>query len=119
MENSSTFAGIYQYISSIYAEILLNIFNLGARVPRMSERTLTSKQVAERYNVAASTARAWFLQGIIPRAQLKQTELGPVWVVPEGALTDFTPPKAGRPRKVQPEQANSTKQASKKKGRKT
>ena len=65
----------------------------------MNEKTLTSRQVAERYKVALSTARAWFLQGLVPDAQLKQTELGPVWIVSESALNGFVPPRAGRPPK--------------------
>ena len=84
------------------AEILLIIFSLDATVSRMSEKTLTSRQVAERYKVALSTARAWFLQGLVPDAPLKQTELGPVWIVSESALNGFVPPRAGRPPKGRP-----------------
>lgn len=63
-------------------------------------KTLTARQLAERYDVAPSTARSWFLLGLVPGAVLKQTELGPVWVVPESALDKFTPPRAGRPAKA-------------------
>jgi hypothetical protein len=61
----------------------------------MGDKTLTARQVAEHYNVAPSTARAWFLNGIIPGAYMKETELGSYWVVPESALADFVPPKPG------------------------
>lgn len=69
----------------------------------MAEKLLTARQLAERYDVAPSTARAWFLQGIVPRAVLKETELGSYWVVPESALADFIPPKVGRPQKPKTE----------------
>ena len=92
----------------------------------MSERRLTAKQLAERYNVAASTARAWFLNGIVPRAYLKETELGSFWVVPESALASFVPPKPGRPpkhtttekRATSQKQASNGRSAGKKKGKK-
>jgi len=61
----------------------------------MSEKTLTAKQIAERYDVAASTARAWCLNGTLPGAYLKETELGSFWVVPESKLNGFEPPKPG------------------------
>jgi hypothetical protein len=61
----------------------------------MSEKTLTAKQIAERYGVAPSTARAWCLNGTLPGAYLKETELGSFWVVPESRLAHFEPPKPG------------------------
>ena len=61
----------------------------------MSEKTLTAKQIAERYNVAASTARAWCLNGTLKGAYLKETELGSFWVVPESSLVGFVLPKPG------------------------
>lgn len=61
----------------------------------MKDKTLTAKQIAERYGVAASTARAWCLNGTLPGAYQKETELGSFWVVPESDLINFVPPKPG------------------------
>lgn len=66
----------------------------------MSDKILTAKQIAERYGVAASTARAWCLNGTLPGASLKETELGSFWVVPESKLVSFVPPKPGPKPKV-------------------
>ena len=63
--------------------------------PAMSEKTYTARQLAERYDVAASTVRGWLLRGILPGAVLKETALGSYWIVPESALKNFTPPKPG------------------------
>lgn len=71
------------------------IFSTHAILCRMSNKTLTAKQIADRYNVAASTARAWCLNGTLPGAYLKETELGSFWVVPESELINFVPPKPG------------------------
>jgi len=75
----------------------------------MSERTLTAKQLAAKYKVAPSTARAWFLNGLVPNAYLKETELGSFWVVPESALKDFVKPTAGRPPKAKAEDSKASK----------
>lgn len=77
----------------------------------MSDKTLTAKQIAERYGVAASTARAWCLNGTLPGAYLKETELGSFWVVPENLLANFVPPKPGPKPK-----SKATKDAIKNKG---
>lgn len=61
----------------------------------MAKKTLNARQLAERYGVAPSTARAWFLAGLLPGAYLKETELGSFWVVPEGKLVGFVPPRRG------------------------
>lgn len=67
----------------------------------MAEKTLNARQVAERYGVAASTARAWFLAGLLPGAVLKETELGSYWAVSESKLAGFTPPRRGpKPKKA-------------------
>jgi hypothetical protein len=62
----------------------------------MSEKTYTARQLAERFQVARSTARGWLTRQLIPGARLVETDLGDsYWVVPESALKDFTPPKPG------------------------
>ena len=62
----------------------------------MSEKTYTARQLAERYNVARSTARGWLTRKLIPGARLIETDLGDsYWVVPESALKGFEPPKPG------------------------
>lgn len=66
----------------------------------MSEKLLNARQIAERFNVAASTARAWCLSKILKGAYLKETELGSYWVVPESSLANFEPPRPGpKPKK--------------------
>jgi hypothetical protein len=87
----------------------------------MSDKILTAKQIAERYGVAASTARAWCLNGTLPGASLKETELGSFWVVPENKLTNFVPPKPGPKPKVKKTAATNgqtPKRAAKKGGKK-
>ena len=86
-------------------------FSQSATFCSMSGKTLTAKQIAERYGVAASTARAWCLSGTLPGAYLKETELGSFWVVPENSLANFVPPKRGPKPK-----AKTAKNASRKKG---
>lgn len=75
----------------------------------MSEKELTAKQVAQLYKVSPSTARAWFLQGLIPGARLKETEVGSFWVVAESKLASFVQPQAGRPS----QKSKTTKRAAK------
>jgi hypothetical protein len=46
--------------------------------------------------------RGWLLRGLLPGAQLKETELGDsYWLVPESSLKDFVPPKPGPVPKAQ------------------
>jgi Helix-turn-helix domain len=58
---------------------------------------MTLKQVAERFGVAASTARLWQSQGYFPNAKLEETVIGPVWLVPKSDVDAFKPPPMGRP----------------------
>jgi uncharacterized protein YjcR len=58
---------------------------------------MTLKQVAERFGVAASTARLWQSQGYFPNAKLEETVIGPVWLVPKSDVDAFEPPPMGRP----------------------
>lgn len=80
----------------------------------MAETFFTASQVAERLKVSSVTVRVWCKRGIFPRATLKETEFGSGWLIPEGDLQHFEPPKMGRPRK--PQSGTTTK--SSKKGRK-
>jgi len=77
----------------------------------MSEKTLTAKQIADRFGVAASTARAWCLNGVFPGARLKETELGSFWAVPEDDLDGFVPPKPGPRPKASKKKASVKKKA--------
>ncbi len=81
----------------------------------MSEKTLTARQVAERFEVAGSTVRGWLLRGLLPGAYLKETELGSVWLVPESALRGFVPPKPGPVPKAKPVEVVPAKPARKRK----
>jgi hypothetical protein len=68
----------------------------------MVDKILTARQLGERYGVAASTARAWCLSGLIPGAYLEETAVGSFWMIPEKALARFTVPKRGPKAKVLP-----------------
>lgn len=64
--------------------------------PAMGNRMLNAKQIAERFGVSNSTARGWLLRGLLPGAELRESELGvSYWVAPESSLKDFVPPKRG------------------------
>jgi predicted site-specific integrase-resolvase len=58
---------------------------------------LTTSQVAERMNVGQSTVNLWCRQGRFPNAQRVETPQGGYWLVPQSDLTNFEPPKIGRP----------------------
>lgn len=61
-------------------------------------RLLTSAQVAERFGVEPRTVLNWCKAGLFPNAlQGPRTGRGAIWLIPEGDLTDFEPPKVGRP----------------------
>ena len=61
---------------------------------------LTTKQVAERYRVLDATVRLWRRRGLFPNAYEMETPRGAVWMIPEGDLMGFEPPKkTGRPPK--------------------
>jgi hypothetical protein len=71
-------------------------------------KELTSAQVAERYGVLPRTARLWCTRGLFPNARTESTLRGPVWLIPEGDLKDFAPPKRpGRPPKSKDEAEKS------------
>jgi len=79
----------------------------------MAEASLTAAQVAERLGVSSVTVRVWCKRGLFPRAELKETFLGVGWLIPEGDLENFDPPKMGRPPKAK---AEADLKASRKKG---
>lgn len=70
---------------------------------------MTLKQVAEKFGVAASTARLWQSQGYFPNAKLEETVIGPVWIVPKSDVNAFKPPAMGRPAGKQKARRKSTK----------
>lgn len=62
---------------------------------------LTTKQVAERYQVLDATVRLWRRRGLFPNAYELETPRGAVWMIPEKDLKGFEPPKkTGRPPKL-------------------
>jgi hypothetical protein len=78
----------------------------------MSEKTYTARQLAERFNVARSTARGWLNRKLIPGARLEESPLGDsYWLVPESALKNFQPPKPGPRVKTKPPAAGAQKAA--------
>lgn len=69
----------------------------------MSTKDLSTSQVAERFNVTAANVRLWCQRGLLPNAYVRKESRGDVWMIPEGDLKTFEPPKkTGRPRKVEP-----------------
>jgi 1,2-phenylacetyl-CoA epoxidase PaaB subunit len=68
----------------------------------MSAKDLSTSQVAERFNVTAANVRLWCQRGLLPNAYVRKESRGDVWMIPEGDLTTFEPPKkTGRPRKAE------------------
>src|SRR5215470_9325014 len=65
-----------------------------------AEQMLTTAQFAEHYKVAYTTVMTWLQREIIPGARRVPTPRGDVWEIPASALTTFTPPKQGRPKKA-------------------
>jgi hypothetical protein len=61
----------------------------------MADKVLTVKQVAERYDVAPSTARAWCLSGMLKGAYLAESPAGTYYAIPESSLAGFEPPRRG------------------------
>jgi hypothetical protein len=65
-------------------------------------RELSTKEVAERFDVEPRSVRNWCVRGLLPGAYELQTPRGPVWMIPETAFDGFMQPKAGQPRKHKP-----------------
>jgi hypothetical protein len=80
----------------------------------MTEKLLTASQAAAKLKVSSVTVRVWCNRGLFPRAELKETEFGSGWLIPEGDLKNFTPPKMGRPPKLKEEAVKASRKSSKK-----
>jgi predicted ArsR family transcriptional regulator len=64
----------------------------------MNKSDLTTSQIAERMNVSVHAVRFWIKRGLLRGAYEVQESRGSVWMIPEGALKGFEPPKkTGRP----------------------
>jgi hypothetical protein len=64
----------------------------------MNGENLTTSEVATRLNVSPITVRLWCRRGLLPNAYELDTPRGSVWMIPEGDLNGFEPPKkTGRP----------------------
>jgi hypothetical protein len=63
----------------------------------VSQRDLTAREIAEKYNVDEQVARRWCRTGLFPNAYPSpiKTGKGNVWLVPESDLENFTPPRRG------------------------
>ena len=67
----------------------------------MSKSDLTTAQVAERMNVSVHAVRFWIKRGLLPNAYEMEESRGNVWMIPEGDIRGFEPPKkTGRPPKA-------------------
>lgn len=60
---------------------------------------LTTRQVAERYDVAYTTVMGWLTRGLLPFEERQETR-GKVLLIPKAALDDFRKPTTGRPPKA-------------------
>ena len=60
-----------------------------------NSKEITTSELAERYGVGHSTARGWCTAGLFPNARQEETPRGAVWMIPEGDLQGFTPPRRG------------------------
>ncbi len=68
----------------------------------MDMADLTTKQLAERFDVHITTVRLWLRNGLFPTAREQETPRGPVWLISEEDLLNFTTPPMGRPKKEKP-----------------
>jgi hypothetical protein len=76
----------------------------GVRFSPMSGTDLSTTQAADRLHVKRQTVGLWCRRGLLPNAYQMDTPRGSVWMIPEGDLRDFKPPKpTGRPPKGKPE----------------
>ena len=79
---------------------------------------LSTSDVAARFGVSPITARLWCRRGLFPNAYELATLRGPVWMIPEGDLRGFEPPKkTGRPPGPKADGAQKAQRASKKGGK--
>lgn len=62
------------------------------------KEVITSHEFAEHFGVAYTTAATWLQRGIVPGAQLVDAPRGAVWEIPTSALSEFKPPRMGRPK---------------------
>jgi predicted site-specific integrase-resolvase len=62
---------------------------------------LSTADVAKRLTADETTVRLWCRQGYFPNAR----QIGRGWIIPESDVTNFTPPKMGRPPKSKEETA--------------
>lgn len=60
-------------------------------------KKLTAKAVAQRLGKSARTVRKWCDDGLFKNAELEETPIGPVWMIPESDLVNFQPPARGNP----------------------
>jgi hypothetical protein len=65
-------------------------------------------------NVSVHSVRFWIKRGLLPNAYEMEESRGNVWMIPEGDLRGFEPPKkTGRPPKPKPGQSNGKKRGGK------
>jgi hypothetical protein len=65
-------------------------------------------------NVSVHSVRFWIKRGLLPNAYEMEESRGNVWMIPEGDLRGFEPPKkTGRPPKAKPEQKGKKRGAKK------
>lgn len=63
------------------------------------EKMMTVKEAASQLGSSEQTIRTWLKRGRFPGAKLEETPLGSYWLIPQSAVDNFTPRKAGRPPK--------------------
>lgn len=65
----------------------------------MSNKTHKIKDLAKLYNRNRDTILLWIHQKSFPNAKLNTDGVLPFWEIPESDLSDFNPPKRGKPKK--------------------
>lgn len=69
---------------------------------------LTPKEFAGKFDVTYGAVLIWIRKGQL-KAERHETLRGPAYLIPASEINRFKPPKAGRPRKVQPEKKSTAK----------
>ncbi len=57
------------------------------------DRLITTPEIAASFQVSVNTVNVWIRRGLLPAEKL-----GPIWIVREQDLAEFTRPTRGRPK---------------------
>jgi hypothetical protein len=84
---------------------------------KKTDKKLTAREVAQRFDVKKSVVLGWFLRGKFPHAKKAVDRFGvEFWEVPESDLKDFVPQKRkGKPSVENPSKETEAKRRSREK----